>query len=94
MIWPRGSTCERLEWDDVPNGQLRDHNERLYQHDESRCLESTLGFVFQRAWISAQRRQRRVFNPYQLETRKTYIRVDEKVLKGEKRSLFNARKVR
>ena len=82
MIWPQGSTCERLEWGDVPNGQLRDHSGRLYQHEESRCLESTLRFVFRRAWISAQRRQRRASKPSQLETSKTYIRVDEKVLKA------------
>lgn len=33
-------------------------------------------------WISAQRRQHRVFKTYQLERSKTYIRVDEKVLKA------------
>ncbi|PVH92342.1 hypothetical protein DM02DRAFT_733756 [Periconia macrospinosa] len=94
-LWPQGSTCERLQWSDIPNGPLRENDPKptryhscdqyktpYFKHDDRRCLNSTLGMVFQKAWTSPQQRDRRVFKPYQLDPRKIYVRIDEKVLRA------------
>jgi hypothetical protein len=88
-----GSTCERLEWSDIPDGPLRENNPKparywssdqyetpYFDHDGQQCLNSTLGKVFQKAWTSPQQRNRRVFKPFQLHSRKSYVRIDKKVL--------------
>jgi hypothetical protein len=87
------SNCERLEWSDIPDGPLRENNPKptrrhqcdqyqtpCFEHDGKQCFNSTLGKVFQKAWTSPQQRNRRVFKPYQLHPRKSYVRIDEKVL--------------
>jgi hypothetical protein len=99
MIFPGGSTCDRLQWSDIPSGPLHAYlnkealqesdyygccgpYEETLTHDEEQCFASTIGKVFQNAWISAQRRDQRVFKPYQLDPRKTYIRTDAKTLRA------------
>ncbi|ETS85208.1 hypothetical protein PFICI_03233 [Pestalotiopsis fici W106-1] len=89
-----GSTCERLEWQDIPDGELRRGEEDLnplkaikkdvsyFSHSDTDCLGSTYGNVFQCAWTSAQRRDRRVFKPYQLNASKHYVRTDRKTLEA------------
>jgi hypothetical protein len=64
-MWPQGSTCESLQWDDIPDGPLRENDPKptrrrsadqyqtpTFAHDDKRCFNSTMGKVFQKAWTS------------------------------------------
>ncbi|KAH7303233.1 hypothetical protein B0I35DRAFT_498671 [Stachybotrys elegans] len=94
LFWHQGSTCERLEWSDIKEGPLRDaipqrnnfdvdhYAIQSFKHCDKRCLDSTLGQVFQYSWIHASRREKRVFKPYQLSPAKKYVRTDAKTLKA------------
>jgi hypothetical protein len=94
-VLPHGSTCERLEWQDIPDGPLRDKDkqeprrsgrsyghEHTFQHNDKDCFTSSLGQVFNYAWISAQRRNQRVFKPYSLDPTKPYVRTDRITLEA------------
>lgn len=83
-ILVHGSTCERLEWQDIPDGALQEGSpaKRTFEHNDKDCLASSFGKVFQKAWISAQRRDIQVFKPYPLDPTKHYIRTDRKTLEA------------
>ena len=86
LIWPPSARCERLEWQDIPNGVLRDDltGQPIFIEHESgdNCLSSTIGLVFKHAWISAARRDQWVPKPKELDIRRKYVRVDIKTLQA------------
>jgi len=88
-FWPTSVRCERLQWEDIPNGPLCVHTPATewrfhcrVGHKPVDCLNSTIGTVFSRAWISVQRREKWVKKPIRLDLRRSYVRVDVQTLKA------------
>ena len=85
-LYPVTAQCERLQWADVPDGQLFicPDNCRGSSHlsSDADCLESTLGSFFRRAWVSPSRREKIVPKPKQLSLDTRYVRSDTKLLKA------------
>lgn len=65
ILYPATAQCERIQWVDVPNGQLLQckNDYQGYWEERQDCLNSTLGNFFQRAWVSASRRYKAVMKP-------------------------------
>ena len=85
-LYPATAQCERIQWVDVPNGQLLQCKNDCHGYWEetqgSDCLNSTLGKFFQRAWVSASRRDKVVTKPKQLSLDTHYIRTDQKLVRA------------
>ena len=94
-MWPKNALCEVLEWKDVPEGFL--HNcptgslcncgPFSFEHEEPSatdedCFKETIGFIFERAWVSPSRRQKIARKPRALEFRRQYIRTDRMTLRA------------
>lgn len=82
IIYPDTTRCERLQWSYVPDGFLslcKDSHGCNGLHMQSSSTtygELALEQVFQRAWVSASRRNITVTKPKQLDLHKKYIRMD------------------
>ncbi|KAI0177928.1 hypothetical protein BJ166DRAFT_508320 [Pestalotiopsis sp. NC0098] len=94
FILPHGATCQRLEWQDIPDGQLCGPLEisravqnsdppyrhfHPFEHRDKECLKSSLWKVFERA---EHEKAQRVFKPYPLDPTKQYVRTDRKILEA------------
>lgn len=94
FILPHGATCQRLEWQDIPDGQLcgqlepfravrySDYSYRHFhpfEHHDKECFKSSLWKVFERA---GHEKIQRVRKPYPLDPTKQYIRTDRKTLEA------------
>lgn len=94
FILPHGATCQRLEWQDIPDGQLcgqlepfravrhSDYSYRHFhpfEHHDKECLKSSLWKVFEHA---GHEKAQRVRKPYPLDPAKQYIRTDRKTLEA------------
>lgn len=89
LFWPASVRCERLQWEDIPDGQLCVHTPVTewtslckVGHRPVDCLNSTIGSVFSRAWVSVQRREKWVKKPVGLDLRTSYVRTDVQTLKA------------
>lgn len=69
---------------DVPDGLLV-HSEEVKPTTGTHvqgCLDFTLGFIFQQAWVSAPRRNKSVIKPKSLSLKMRHVRIDKKLLKA------------
>ena len=87
--WPASRRCERLHWEDIPDGSLCGHTSAtgwdhlcFIEHKSTDCLQSTIGTIFFRAWVSAQRREKSVKKPKALDLRRSYVCVDIQTLRS------------
>ena len=86
-VWPASALCERLLWEDVPDGLIHDcsatanacsHSE-LHRSSKG-CWEETLAKVFSRGWISSSRRNQMVPKPSELDLNQQYLCTDAKTI--------------
>lgn len=93
-ILPHGATCRRLEWQDIPGGQLcgkletsqavkrpdyRFRHFHPFEHHNKECFKSSLWKVF---LYAEHEKVQRVSKPYPLDPTKQYIRTDRKTLEA------------
>jgi hypothetical protein len=80
--------CDRLLWEDVPDGELHEcttlgcQHELTHRDQGRKCWEGILPVVFSRAWIRETRRNADTVKPKALPVEKEYLEIDFSVFMG------------
>ena len=84
-LWPAGSYCRCLSWDDVPEGKIHEcpNSTRSYPfpfHTDCFCPAESLQKTFTKAFAAPNGRQKFVEKPKQLAFNRRYVRTDAMTL--------------
>lgn len=86
-LWPALALCERLLWEDIPEGLIHDCSavtdscSHLKLHGSSTgCWGETLAKVFSRGWSSSSRRNQMIPKPASLDLNQQYLCTDAKTV--------------
>lgn len=82
VVWlrPSSALCERLLWEDIPDGLVHDcsagtnpHSHPVFHDGGEACWRDTLAIVISRGWVSPSRRNRMIRKPAALDLFQEYF---------------------
>lgn len=79
ILQPSSAVCERLLWDDIPDGLLHTGTNTIHSAAEVCFTAEHVAGLFDRAWNSPARRGKLVKKPKNLPLDKKYLQIDRMV---------------